>query len=454
MNEIDGVVQRIINDALTRGRRVVRRRHRAAIALRCSLAVILLGGTGLLIAVGRAPGRHSNPSAGGTQVTTTIAGGDALRNSWIVASGLTGRILAGTHGSFAVSKTALIALDGTGHRLDIADIRGPHGDWAQDFGTAVLGGYAVVVESVAPNAAGDNAQFGTAVAVRPGTTWQHLLGPATQVIAGEQAGTVWIQTQHNYEDSFSGCTVREVSVAGRVLRRPVRVSCLSDLLGVADGGLVIAGSGDPTQTVVIWNPTTGRATHRFPVPDLPQTDVAAGIMVGAGLQMNCESTCRVMIADLAAARYHTVNLRAAPGMAFPWYDSAMLSANGQYFALEETSLSYDLQQEKLARESPPPPFGGCSEVLCKPTTTGLIAIFDTATGRLVLQRRLSFLSGGSVQWSPDGSWLFVTASTRTIAAVPTSSLSPAVHLIVLTTTEGVGAVGSDKFVVVARSSGT
>ena len=165
---------------------------------------------------------------------------------------------------------------------------------------------------------------------------------------------------------------------------------------------------------------------------------------------NHESVQKVFISDLAAARYYEINLRAAPGMAFPWYDADVLSPNGRYLAVEETTLAYDRRQEAAALETGPGPAGACAVVPCAAPVTGLVAVFDVSTGNLVFQRALSFLSSGQVTWSPDGSWLFLTASNRTIAIVPTFSTSAPIRVIVLTRSPAVGSVGSENFVVVGQ----
>jgi sugar lactone lactonase YvrE len=111
--------------------------------------------------------------------------------------------------------------------------------------------------------------------------------------------------------------------------------------------------------------------------------------------------------------------------------------------VEETTLAYDRQQLREADGS------GIANVPATPTL-GLVAVFDAASGRLVLQRKLSLLSSGSnaVEWSPDGSWLFVTASQNRIAAVPMYSASAPVHILYFARAVGENAVGADNFVLV------
>ena len=429
----------------TPGKRIAR----ASIARR-QISVVLVAA--VILAVFFAPLPHvslfkrlvapAKPSA-------RLPGANPLADSSLVASGLTlplrrtGRLGKGP----TAQGPAVVAYLGIGRSVVVAHVSDPFGYWPNDFGTAVVGGDAVVMEKLSEN--GPN--FGRAVAIRPGTAQQVSLGNASLVFPGSQSGTVWILTSLP-----SACTIREVSVAGAVLVQPVRLSCSWTVLGVADGGLVIAPDGFDSSfadTVEIWNPVTRAVSHRFGLPDAYGADISDGVAAtDVNNFRNHESVQKVFISDLGASRYYAINLQAAPGMAFPWYAPAVLSPNGRYLAIEETTLAYDREQERLAEETGPPQGGGCAVVACTSPVTGLVAVFDVATGDVVLQRKLSFLDlgGSSVAWSPDGSWLFLTASNRTIAAVPTFSTSAAVHIVTLTRSAGLGSVGSENFVVVGK----
>jgi hypothetical protein len=359
-----------------------------------------------------------------------------LTNTIVVASGLTTPLESGEASSSA-SGPALIAFDGTHRAVPIAEVPDPYGNWQADFGTALIGGDVVVLEALARTSPLDD---GTAVAVRPRTHWQRSLGEASQVFAGTQPGTVWKW----FESNGSLCTLSEVSVDGPVLHE-IAAPCTWTLLGVTAAGPVIANDMPGAHYVGIWSPTSRRLIHRLGISDTPG-QVADGLAVTSAFQSAADNTGQVVLTNLNKVGHHTVDLHAAPGMAFPWYESAVLSPNGRYIAVEETTLAYDRQQ---LRDAAAP---GIVNVPATPTS-GLVAVFDTASGRLVLQRKLSLLSTGTsaVEWSPDGSWLFVAASQTTIAAVPMYSASAPVHILRLANSvdvSAVGAVGANNFVLV------
>ena len=220
--------------------------------------------------------------------------------------------------------------------------------------------------------------------------------------------------------------------------------CTWTLLGVTADGPVIANyvPGVHHIEIGIWSPRSRGLTHRLDVSATPG-QVADGLAVTSSFQSADDDTGQVVLTNLDKLGRRTVDLRAAPGMAFPWYESAVLSPNGRYIAVEETTLAYDRQQLREADGA------GIGNVPATPTS-GLVAVFDAASGRLVLQRKLSLLSSGSnaVEWSPDGSWLFVTASQNRIAAVPMYSASAPVHILYFARAVGENAVGADNFVLV------
>jgi hypothetical protein len=92
---------------------------------------------------------------------------------------------------------------------------------------------------------------------------------------------------------------------------------------------------------------------------------------------------------------------------------------------------------------------------CVPPVNGVLAIFSTQTGRPVLQRALSFLNyssgppdtSSSLMWSPDGSWVFLTANDRSIDAVPAFSATAPVKTIDLTNGLGSASTGAENFIV-------
>ncbi|MGD0595865.1 MAG: hypothetical protein ABSB54_19545 [Acidimicrobiales bacterium] len=407
-----------------------------------AVAALLLGGVIATAAVDSA--RHTK------RVGTGVSVANPLANSSLVASGLT--VPLGTTNRQPTPRgPAVVAYAGTGRRVSIADVSDPYGFWQNEFGIAVIGGDAVVVENLSASTKGSNG--GTAVAVRPGTNWHESLGAATEVFAGVQIGTVWIWAEYGSSALPPDCTIREVSVDGAVLLQPVRLPCSWAVLGVTHGGVVIAPDQSSSDTVETWDPVTRVGSDRFGFPSASKhgADIANGVAATSDNNFrNHESVQKVFISDLAAARYYEINLRAAPGMAFPWYDADVLSPNGRYLAVEETTLAYDRRQEAAALETGPGPAGACAVVPCAAPVTGLVAVFDVSTGNLVFQRALSFLSSGQVTWSPDGSWLFLTASNRTIAIVPTFSTSAPIRVIVLTRSPAVGSVGSENFVVVGQ----
>jgi hypothetical protein len=339
---------------------------------------------------------------------------------------------------------------GGSNRLRVASVEDRYGPWQSEFGTALVGGGAIVIENPAPDNSGGN--DGTAVAVRPGATWQESLGQAHEVVAGVRQGTAWI-----FEfgaSSPSTCTIRQVTIDAAVLLGPQEVPCSWFVLGATAGGLLIEEGS--SQRAVLWDPTTKRITRRYSFP-LPGLTVAADTAVSRTNNYgHHEADLEMFVTHLVSGKSSAFVVRAAPGMAFPWYTPEALSPNGRYLAVEETTLSYDLAQEKQARAGQlGNPVCSVVGVPCGAPTAGLLAVFDVATGALVLQRRLTLVSDRSAQsadlaWSPDGAWILLTASAGSVAAVPTSSATAPIHIFNLTTSPGTQSVGADNFVVTSK----
>jgi hypothetical protein len=97
---------------------------------------------------------------------------------------------------------------------------------------------------------------------------------------------------------------------------------------------------------------------------------------------------------------------------------------------------------------------GCAYVACGSSSPSIVAVFNAVTGQLLVERHLSLVDPGStLEWSPDGSWIFVSVNNRSIDCVPAFSASAPVTTVELPAPGGSAALGSEDFVVAAAPTG-
>jgi hypothetical protein len=176
----------------------------------------------------------------------------------------------------------------TGQQVPLATVSGPDGAFPEEFGTAVGGGDVVVLMSNPPTQGSGTSPTGaTAVAIRPGSRQERVLGPAIRAFAGMKPGTVWLWAGDAYKSGTlaqSYCSVREVTVSDTMLERPVSLSCDWTVVGATSKGLLVEdlGSQGGSDPIEAWDPTTGQFTPETGGLGATGGPNAAGVVAVAG----------------------------------------------------------------------------------------------------------------------------------------------------------------------------
>ena len=97
----------------------------------------------------------------------------------------------------------------------------------------------------------DKVPFAEVYVVRRGTTKAVRIGTAWDVAASAHGRGLWLK---RYRDARH-CTLREVDLGGRLLRRPRSLACSTRLVDVGSGALLIHGTA-------VMNPVSGRRLLR------------------------------------------------------------------------------------------------------------------------------------------------------------------------------------------------
>jgi hypothetical protein len=388
-----------------------------------------------------------------------------LSDAVLIVSAPTGSTRSGN------SNPIVVAIDpATGRSIPIGRVPGSQVPFSGEFGTAVRGGGAVVLVT-SPAAGGQGTSTnGTAVAVLPGSTHVRVLGPAIGAFAGLTPGTVWLWAGDAYKSNLGPggghCSVREVTTGGAVVEGPVPIDCEYTVLGATSSGLLLEalgaqGFGIPLQ---FWDPRSRQFGQVTGGTDAVNggPDPAGVVVVDRGVNIRpitppcstscrarpvtpaCSTSCRVVIVDAATSRSYSLDLQAIGGVVMSSEPLFSLSPDGRYVAVEE------IAPPSLSRTQ-----DSCNRG-CRLPVPGELDIFSTKTGQPVLKRKLSFYMMGSgnsspVVWSPDGSWVFVAATDRSIDAVPAFSATARVETIDLTHFHITAGIGVENFLVTGRT---
>jgi hypothetical protein len=344
------------------------------------------------------------------------------------------------------SGPALIAIDpADGSAVPVATV--PQGSASVEPAfniTRLLGGDVVAIDI---NVGGN----GKATAAKPGTRWQHALGVANRAFAAAVPDAVWLTTLG--PSGGSGCTIREETSLGVEIRPAQPFPCSWTPLGTFGRQLVVAEWSTSSYEVALWN-ASSRATKRlFSMPDMlagpPQ--LAGHLVVDTTSTDGCPYSCRgVELGNLSTGRTYDVSLGIA-GMVLPWNEAPLLSPDGQLVAVVATPSSDAMYSSPLGGGVR---IDGCAYVACGSSSPSIVAVFNAVTGQLLVERHLSLVDPGStLEWSPDGSWIFVSVNNRSIDCVPAFSASAPVTTVELPAPGGSAALGSEDFVVAAAPTG-
>ena len=263
-------------------------------------------------------------------------------------------------------------------------------------------------------------QVGTAVAFSP-TRAQSIrtLGRASYVVDAFTPGDIWLVVDPGFGGTLaadSGCTVEEVSLAGRVLVGSRSYPCDWTVDGPAPAGLLVTQASKPPalekspETLSIWDPASNRveASYGYASPYL-QLDGDSGNSV---LWNGCNSTpCAPdNFTDLATGRTAVL-----PRVANGWHvdSSYVLAPNGSFAAVVAIS---DATSASLRSERQPP-----VQPCCYPGVQAVLSevfVYNLHTDSLVESRPLTVASDLHARWSADDAYLFLTLDLQHIEAVP------------------------------------
>jgi hypothetical protein len=320
---------------------------------------------------------------------------------------------------------------------------------------------AIVGISLSPTAV----DVGTAEVFSPATKSLPVnLGAATGVLAAVRPDAVWLLTDNARMSDFGGsasppsgrCTVREVSLAGVTLTPTMPYSCARVLFGAVDGGLLsspVATSGNAP--IEVWDPATGRVVR---------TITTSGTLISTSASLNssteyvawqtgsqqagsqgCRAGCPTFVTDVVTGRRIRVTLPPAPGgivLGSAFSPVAPLLAEVVMTSATEDRLTK--AQSLWAAASPPCCFSPIG------TGAATLDIVDLATGSVLSARPISAGLPESIQWSADGSYVFVTRSLTQVGVYPAWSAKAAAHAVALPETPFSDADYALSFLVVTR----
>jgi hypothetical protein len=279
------------------------------------------------------------------------------------------------------------------------------GDFAATSSTVTSGGYVAAVVYT------KDASSGRAIDFRTGSLVERDLGPATQVLPGLEPGTFWLRYHGAQLDGGpkGECAVRLESASGRRLGRPATIPCAWEVFGAVRGGLLVVSSTGATE---FWNPTT-RLTVPIPYFSATSMQAVGGTLVSPQWNLFCALRCRLLWADPATGVLTHTTI--TPPGSSSLTTAVAISPNGRYLAMIGVPIddAAGLQNRSFFSSSAPR-----TKVI-----HGLLLIVRIATGQVAVSRPAIFQYPSLVEWSPDGSYVFLTRSATEVTAFPAWSTS-------------------------------
>ena len=269
------------------------------------------------------------------------------------------------------------------------------------------------------NGTAGSPQVGTAAAFSP-TRPQAIrtLGRASYVVDAYGPGDVWLVVDPSFDigalAAASGCTVEEVSLAGRVIVAPRSFPCRWTIDGPAPAGLLVTAASIPAQGVVngailrVWNPAKDRVEARYRYALNPQVDGDSGKVV---LWNKCGSN------PCAPDRFTNLITRRTfvlPAVPNGWLvDSGyVLAPDGSFAAVVAISEATETALRSGPQISPPCCYFGVRSIPSE------LFVYNLRTDSLVESRPLMAASVVLARWSADNAYLFITLDLGHIEAVP------------------------------------
>ena len=286
-------------------------------------------------------------------------------------------------------------------------------------------------------------QVGTAVAFSPTRPRSiRTLGRASYVVDAYTPGGVWLVVDPafgNTPASEAGCTVEEVSLAGRVLVGTRPYLCGWTIDGPAPAGLLVTTAPVPPQGVEnapgvlsVWNPASNRVVARYghTSPNI-QVDGDSGKFM---LWNECSS--RPCAPD-SFTNLVTGQTSVLPPVASGWQlDSRyLLAPDGSFAATVAISDATEAALRSGPVVSPPCCYYGVRAIPSE------MFVYNLHTDSLVESRPLMAASDLLGHWSADSAYLFLTLDLGHIEAVPLWSDVAAIR-VTAAPGEGIGAACS------------
>jgi len=187
------------------------------------------------------------------------------------------------------------------------------------------------------------------------------------------------------------------------------VPCNRFISGAVDGGLLSALEASRDVTLQIWDPARAR--------------VVRTIARGVGLVLGTSPTDviweadsqRLYLTDLATRKTDRVAVPIPKG--YLAWGGPVLASGGPLVAMLMVTPT-----TKRMIEPPAGPGGPC----CKgysASGSGLLVIYDVATGHLVMTRAVPLSTVADLQWTADDSFVVLNTGESGVAAIPTWSAS-------------------------------
>jgi hypothetical protein len=327
-----------------------------------------------------------------------------------------------------------------GGLIAVIDPANGAGQWVQPFGSdteesfpwLAIGDDLVAVNGLQIGTAGVR-QIGTAVAFSPLSPQRtQILGRATYVVRAFTSGAVWLVVNASFpnpaQPSDSGCTLEEVSLPGRVLMPRSSFPCGWTIDGPAVGGLLVTrppsghpGADSTAGSLIVWDTTNRRIQANYGAPSFNvQVDGDNGTVV---IWNECPSSpCGPdSVTDLAARRSF-----ALPSLPSGWQASSsyVLAPDGALAAVVALPDATEATVNTDPGTGPPP----CCYYGVHAVTSELF-VYDLRTDSIVESRSFFAASEPLVQWSADGSYVFVTRDLESIEAVPLWSDTASIRVL-------------------------
>jgi hypothetical protein len=305
-----------------------------------------------------------------------------------------------------------------------------------DYPWLVEGSYVVAV--LGPFAYAYGVDTGTAFAFQPAQPAKAIsLGPATYAFLAARPDAVWLTTDSAKMTDFMNvkfpsnrkCTIREETLAGVALTPTVPYPCDQSLLGVVDGGFLSSPNGavKSSSPLQVWDPLTGRVVRTLVAGESVAATQASLVsftsryVVWSAPHPSCLVWCRTFVTDLSTGRSAALRLFTPSGSAVIGNALSPVAP-----LLAEVVMPKHTQEALFAARSA---WGGPCCFASVGSGPAHLLIFNVTDGRLLSSRPITAGLPESIQWSADGSFVFVTRDQTDVGAYPAWSATASSRVV-------------------------